>query len=102
MQWWDLSTKRIDYLDEIFNKIILDFRVISKEIQKNAYIEQNVSLVFLLITFMTLISLLFVLKHIIFNQQKNYEKIEKQKKVYELLNDANKHLLKNLLAATIH
>jgi diguanylate cyclase (GGDEF)-like protein/PAS domain S-box-containing protein len=95
LQWWDLSTTKINYLDDIFNKIIIDFEKMSKEIQKKAFIEQNLSLAFLLITFMTLISLLFVLKNIIFKQQKSFEKIEKQKKVYELLSNTNKYLLNN-------
>ena len=95
MQWWDLSTKKINYLDDIFNKIIIDLEKISEEIQKKAFIEQNLSLAFLLITFMTLISLLFVLKNIVFRQQKSFEKIEKQKRVYELLSNTNKYLLNN-------
>ncbi|MBU0923864.1 diguanylate cyclase [bacterium] len=95
MQWWDLSTRKINYLDDIFNKIIIDLEKISEEIQKKAFIEQNLSLVFLLITFMTLISLLFVLKNIVFRQQKSFEKIEKQKRVYELLSNTNKYLLNN-------
>ena len=95
LQWLDLSTTKINYLDDIFNKIIIDFEKMSKEIQKKAFIEQNLSLAFLLITFMTLISLLFVLKNIIFKQQKSFEKIEKQKKVYELLSNTNKYLLNN-------
>ena len=95
LQWWYLSTTKINYLDDIFNKIIIDFEKMSKEIQKKAFIEQNLSLAFLLITFMTLISLLFVLKNIIFKQQKSFEKIEKQKKVYELLSNTNKYLLNN-------
>lgn len=95
MQWWDLSTTKINYLDNIFNKIIIDLEKMSEEIQKKAFIEQNLSLVFLLITFMTLISLFFVLKNIVFRQQKSFEKIEKQKRVYELLSNTNKYLLNN-------
>jgi hypothetical protein len=52
------------------------------------------SLFFLFVSFLTLISLLLVLKKIISDERKSVEKIEKHKKVYELLNETNKYLLK--------
>jgi diguanylate cyclase (GGDEF)-like protein/PAS domain S-box-containing protein len=94
-QWLQISSQRIEYLDEIFNIIIGNLEKTTNNIQKKAFIDQNISLFFLLIVFITLISLLFVLKNIIFNQQINFDKLDKQKKVYELLNDTNKYLLKN-------
>ncbi|WP_368031253.1 diguanylate cyclase [Arcobacter sp. s6] len=94
-QWWQISTQRIEHLDELFNIIIGNLEETSKNIQKKAFIDQNLSLFFLFICFITLISLLFVLKNIIFKQQISFDKLEKQKKVYELLNNTNKYLLKN-------
>ena len=94
-QWWQISSQRIEYLDDVFNIILGNLEETTKDIQKKAFIDQNISLLFLLICFITFISLLFVLKNIIFKQQINFEKLEKQKKVYELLNDTNKYLLKN-------
>jgi diguanylate cyclase (GGDEF)-like protein/PAS domain S-box-containing protein len=94
-QWWQISSQKIEYLDDVFNIIIGNLEETTKDIQKKAFIDQNTSLLFLLICFITLISLLFVLKNIIFRQQINFDKLEKQKKVYELLNDTNKYLLKN-------
>ncbi|MDY0051603.1 MAG: diguanylate cyclase [Aliarcobacter sp.] len=94
-QWWQISTQKIEYLDEIFTIIIANLEISSQDIQNKAFIEKNTSLFFLLIVFITFISLLFVLKNIIFKQQMSFYKLEKQKKVYELLNDTNKYLLKN-------
>ena len=92
--WWELSAKRINLLDSILQKIMEELQIKSQNIQTNAFINQNMSLAFLFISFATLISLLFVLKNIIFKQEVNYKKIEKQKKIYELLNKANKYLIK--------
>ena len=92
--WWTLSTARIDLLDNIFENIIEELKQTSLKTQKQVFIEQNMSLAFLFICFATLISLFFVLRKIIFDERKSVEKIEKQKKVYELLNKTNKYLLK--------
>ena len=94
-QWWQISTQRIEDLDEICSIVIENLEEITKDTQQKAFIDQNISLLFLLICFITFISLLFVLKNIIFKQQINFDKLKKQKKVYELLNDTNKYLLKN-------
>jgi diguanylate cyclase (GGDEF)-like protein/PAS domain S-box-containing protein len=94
-QWWQISTQRIEDLDEICSIVIENLEEITKDTQQKAFIDQNISLLFLLICFITFISLLFVLKNIIFKQQISFDKLEKQKKVYELLNDTNKYLLKN-------
>jgi len=92
--WWNLSTSRIDLLDTIFENIVEELKRTSLKTQKQAFIEQNMSLAFLFICFATLISLFFVLKKIIFDERRSVEKIEKQKKIYELLNKTNKYLLK--------
>lgn len=89
------SSNQIDRFDLVFKKMIIELDDLSKVIQRNASLEQNSSLLFLFVCFVTLISLLFVLKNIIFKEQKAYDKINKQKKVYELLNKTNKYLLKN-------
>ena len=62
--------------------------------ENDAQVEKNKSLIFLFVSFTTLISLLFVLRNIIFNEQKSFFKVQKHKEVYELLNKANKFLLK--------
>lgn len=93
--WWDLSTKRIDKLDIIFESMIVELNNISKDTQKKATSEQGISFFFAILCFVTLISLFFVLRNIVFKEQKFYNTIEKQRKVYELLNEANKYLLKN-------
>jgi hypothetical protein len=92
-QWWQISTQRIEDLNEISSIIIRKLEKTTKNIQNKAFIDQNVSLLFLLMCFITFISLLFVLKNIIFKQQINFDKLKKQKKIYELLNDTNKYLL---------
>lgn len=92
--WWKLSSSKIDSLDNILQEILKELKQVSKKTQHEAFISQNLSFVFLFISFSTLISLLFVLKKIIFDERKSVEKIEKHKKVYELLNETNKYLLK--------
>lgn len=92
--WWKLSTTKIDSLDDTLTDILKELRQISKVTQREAYVSKNLSLFFLFISFSTLISLLFVLRKIIFHERKSVEKIEKHKRVYELLNETNKYLLK--------
>ena len=60
-QWLQISTQRIEDLDEICSIIIANLEKTTKDIQKTAFIDQNVSLLFLFICFVTFISLLFVL-----------------------------------------
>ena len=92
--WWKLSSTKIDSLDNILKEILKELKQLSKHTQHEAYISQNLSLFFLFVSFLTLISLLLVLKKIISDERKSVEKIEKHKKVYELLNETNKYLLK--------
>jgi diguanylate cyclase (GGDEF)-like protein/PAS domain S-box-containing protein len=92
--WWKISTIKIDALDDALTDILKELKQISKLTQREAYVSKNLSLFYLFISFSTLISLLFVLRKIIFQERKSVEKIEKQKKVYELLNETNKYLLK--------
>ena len=92
--WNKLVTIKIDSLDNILKEILKELKQLSKQTQHLAYINQNLSLFFLFVSFLTLISLLLVLKKIIYDEKKSVEKIEKHKKVYELLNETNKYLLK--------
>lgn len=71
--------------------------MIEKNVNKfenQAQLEKRKSILFLIVSFSTLISLLFVLRNIIFNEQKSFYKVQKHKEIYELLNKANKFLLK--------
>lgn len=94
VHWWNLSTTKVDALNKIFDEMLKELDSIAKKATKDAFLEQNVSVFYLFVSFITLISLLFLLRNIILNEQKSFEKIEKQKKVYELLNETNKQLLK--------
>ena len=73
-QWWQISSQRIEYLDDVFNIILGNLEETTKDIQKKAFIDQNISLLFLLICFITFISLLFVLKNIIFDKHIHSQK----------------------------
>ncbi len=92
--WWELSTSRIDKLEEIYNYVSGKIFQDAREAENNAYIEQFFSLTFLFVSFVTMISLLFLLRNIIFNEQKSLIKITKQQNVYKLLNSTNKFLIK--------
>ena len=92
--WWNLSSIKVDSLDTILKSIVKELEQISKNTRQEAYVNRNVSLFFLFVSFSTLLGLLFVLRKIIFDERKSVEKIEKQKMIYELLNETNKYLLK--------
>lgn len=93
-EWWKLSSQHINALEEVYNYTSLETDKLIKELEKNAYFSQVFSLTFLLVSFLTLISLFFVLRNIILNEQKSFNKIKKQQDVYKLLNKTNKLLLK--------
>ncbi len=92
--WWEISTLRIEDLGKVHKFVSSDILKLSQEIQKEATSSQILSLSFLFICFATLISLLFVLKAIVFNQQKSFNKLEKQQNIYKILSRVNKLILK--------
>ena len=93
-QWWDISTQKIDAIENVYDYILAQISKLARETENEAYIAQFLSLSFLFVSFITLISLLFVLRNIISNEQKSFYKIQKQQDVYKLLNKTNKFLLK--------
>ncbi len=92
--WENVSTENLESLGNIYKNLINSVEKHILEFENNAQLEKNKSFIFLVVSFSTLISLLFVLKNIIFNEQKSFFKVQKHKEVYELLNKANKFLLK--------
>ncbi len=92
--WLLISDNKLESLRKIYDFITIEVLQITQKIQKDAYLAQILSLSFLFVSFVTLISLLFVLKNIIFNEQKSFTKVTKQKEIYKLLNKTNKFLLK--------
>ncbi|NQY92683.1 MAG: diguanylate cyclase [Campylobacteraceae bacterium] len=92
--WWNLSTKRIEALNKVHQFSIREILNLAKKLETDAYMAQVFSLSFLFVSFLTLISLFFVLKNIIFNEQKSFNKITKQKNIYDVLSKTNKVLLK--------
>lgn len=93
-KWWELATIKVESLNEFYAYLISETSHYAKQLQKDAYFAQFFSLTFLLVSFLTLISLLFVLRNIISNEQKSFNKIKKQQEVYKLLNKTNKFLIK--------
>lgn len=93
-QWWDLSTTRIDALSKVHKFSTKEIFALEQNLETDAYMSQFFSLGFLFVSFLTLISLFFVLKNIIFNEQKSFNKIAKQKKIFDVLSKANNILLK--------
>lgn len=93
-EWEKLSNKNIDFQNNIYNNLILLVEKYANDFEDEATLEKQKSLIFLFVCFSTLISLLFVLKNIIFTEQKIFNKVQKHKEVYELLNKANKFFLK--------
>ncbi|MGE3300333.1 MAG: nitrate- and nitrite sensing domain-containing protein, partial [Arcobacter sp.] len=93
-EWETISNSNIEYLSEIYNNLISSMEESAVKYEEEILVDRNKSLIFLFVCFSTLISLLFVLRNIIFNEQKSFYKVQKHKEIYELLNQANKFLLK--------
>ena len=92
--WLNLSSYRIIIHENIFNEIITLMHKQAVDLKNDAVSIDYLSKIYLVVIFVMLISLLFLLKNIIYNEQASYEKVKKQKKVYELLNQVNKFILK--------
>ncbi len=101
-EWETISNANLDYLSEIYNNLIYSMEKIAIKYEDEIVVDRNKSLIFLFVCFSTLISLLFVLKNIIFNEQKSFFKVQKHKEIYELLNQANKFLLKTFNKKTLY
>lgn len=93
-QWLELSSSKVEALKKVYEYIISEITVLSINSKDKAYFSQILSFVFLFVSFVTLLSLLFVLRSIIYKEEKVLRKIQKQHEVYELLNKTNKVLLK--------
>ena len=93
--WEIISNKNSESLKTIYLGLVYSLEKHIVIFGNNAKLEKRKSLIFLFVSFSTLISLLFVLRNIIFNEQKSFLQIQKHKDVYKLLNKANKFLLKN-------
>lgn len=93
-EWEAISNKNLDSLENIYKSMLYSVDKYISKFEAEALFEKQKSLIFLFVCFTTLISLLFVLRNIIFNEQKSFYKVQKHKDVYELLNKANKFLLK--------
>uniref|UniRef100_UPI0040483B31 diguanylate cyclase domain-containing protein n=2 Tax=Aliarcobacter sp. TaxID=2321116 RepID=UPI0040483B31 len=93
-EWEELSSENINSLIDMYSSLIIAVEKYTIAFEEEAKLEKQKSLIFLFVCFSTLISLLFVLRNIIFNEQKSFYKVQKHKEVYELLNKANKFLLK--------
>ncbi len=93
-KWLEISSVRQASLDRVFDKFLVDLKEISRNAKNDGFVEKNVSLLLLFASCITFVILLIVLRKIILEEKVNFEKVAKQKKVYELLNDTNKYLLK--------
>lgn len=93
-EWEKISNENLENFNNIFNALISSIEQSAKKYEDEILEDRNKSLIFLFVCFSTLISLLFVLRNIIFNEQKSFMIVQKHKDIYELLNQANKFLLK--------
>lgn len=93
-EWEKISNENLENFNNIFNALISSIEQSAKKYEDQIVEDRNKSLIFLFVCFSTLISLLFVLRNIIFNEQKSFMIVQKHKDIYELLNQANKFLLK--------
>ena len=85
-EWDKISLENLESLNNMYKNLIYSVEKYITKFEEDALLEKRKSLIFLFVSFSTLISLLFVLKNIIFNEQKSFYKVQKHKEVYELLN----------------
>lgn len=88
--------ENIKGVSEFFTPMIEQLETEILTFNEDANFQRNQSIVYMFFCFFTLISLFFVLKNIILSEQKSFSEIRKHKQVYEVLNLANKFLLKTL------
>ena len=93
-KWKNLSEQNMSSLGNTYKNLILTIEKFAMDFENEAALEKQKSLLFLFVSFSTLISLLFVLRNIIFTEQNSFYKVQKHKEVYKLLNKANKFFLK--------
>ncbi|WP_419777544.1 diguanylate cyclase domain-containing protein [Malaciobacter marinus] len=93
-EWWNFSSSRVDEFGKLYYLVSSEVLKLTKEIESQATKSQILSLSFLFVSFVTLISLLFVLKVIVSNQQQSFNKLKKQQNIYKVLNKINKVILK--------
>ncbi|WP_323595158.1 sensor domain-containing diguanylate cyclase [Aliarcobacter butzleri] len=86
--------QNVDGISKIFVDMLGQLEREVAIFDRDVIIERNLSFVYLFFCFFTLISLFFVLKNIIYNEQKSFDKIQKHKHIYEILNATNKFLMK--------
>lgn len=79
-----------DFLVTLIDTIEKDTQLLEDKIKY----ERNGTILFLFITFMTMISLFFVLRNIITKEQNIFKKIQSYKDIYEIINKTNKFLVK--------
>ena len=71
-EWENASNENLESLENIYKNLIFSVEKHLNKFENDAQIEKNKSLIFLFVSFSTLISLLFVLRNIIFNEQKSF------------------------------
>ncbi|PUE64712.1 sensor domain-containing diguanylate cyclase [Arcobacter lacus] len=88
------TNQSIEGISKIFTDMLGQLEKEVAIFDRDVIIERNLSFIYLFFCFFTLISLFFVLKNIIYNEQKSFDKIQKHKQIYEILNATNKFLMK--------
>jgi len=94
-KWWDLSTAKIDALENVYKYVSQKTFNEAKKLENSAYLAEKLSIIFLLVTIFMILVLLFLLRQIVLTEQKSILKIKKQQNIYKLLNSANKFLIKS-------
>lgn len=79
-----------EFLSSFLESVENEFKFFNHEVLR----DRNSGLIFSIIVFLTMISLLFVLKTIVSKEQENYLKIKTHKDIYEILSKTNKFLSK--------
>lgn len=88
------SNENIDGISKLFVHTLEQLKIELGSFEKDANFQTNITIAYLLVSFLVLVLLFFVLKNIISSEQKSFRKIEKHKQVYEILDSTNKFLLK--------
>ncbi len=82
------------YLKEILSSLVVAVEKETHNFEHEIKNSRNFAIIFLIVVFLTMVSLFFVLKDIVSKERGNFFKIKTYKDIYEILNKTNKFLVK--------
>jgi len=92
--YFDSNKNQIDVLSSILDNIIISIEDELFTVEQKRISDRNLSILFIIFCFFTLIPLFFIIRVIILNEQKIVFRIEQYQNLYKFLHTINKYLVK--------